>query len=152
MPRISKRQSLADALQVHGWAVIGRAEWDQLRSELPGIAESSLREWLHDAGLPVEQPFRGLRTKSLAELEDSLLAMTEAYERDVTTRKTCREIVIAAKERARFASRNPKVEEAKRLLKEEMVHWMLVWLDDPAMFPAWARLRMVNFAAPDLIR
>jgi len=26
-------------------------------------------------------------------------------------------------------------------LKEEMVDWMLVWLDDPAMFPAWAEIR-----------
>jgi hypothetical protein len=42
--------------------------------------------------------------------------------------------VIAAKSRARFLSR-------KYPLKAEMVEWMLVWLGDPAMFPAWAQLR-----------
>jgi hypothetical protein len=26
-------------------------------------------------------------------------------------------------------------------LKAEMFEWMLVWLDDPAMFPTWAQLR-----------
>ncbi len=128
-------------MAAHGWESIGKSEWETLRAELPDISETSLREWLHEAGLPVDQPFRGVRTKSLAELEESLVAMTERYERDSFLRKNCREVVIAAKDRARFASKNPKVEEAKRLAKEEMVQWMLVWLDDPAMFPAWALLR-----------
>jgi hypothetical protein len=26
-------------------------------------------------------------------------------------------------------------------MKAEMVEWMLVWLDDPAIFPAWIQLR-----------
>ena len=105
------------------------------------FSESSLRDWLHEAGLPVAQPFRGVRTKSLADLEDSLVAMTEVYESDHSLQKDCRAIVISAKDRARFAAKNPKVEEAKRAAKEEMVQWMLVWLDDPTMFPAWATLR-----------
>ena len=53
----------------------------------------------------------------------------------------CRAMVIAAKDRARFASRGVKAELAKRELKARMVEWMLVWLDDPTVFPIWATLR-----------
>ena len=52
-----------------------------------------------------------------------------------------RDLVIAAKDRARWASRSDKVEKSKRAMKAEMVEWMLVWLDDPAMFPAWSARR-----------
>jgi hypothetical protein len=49
--------------------------------------------------------------------------------------------VIAAKDRARWASRNPRADETARRRKADMREWMLVWLDDPAMFETWARLR-----------
>ena len=52
--------------------------------------------------------------------------------------------VIAAKDRARWAAKSPKVEETKRRMKAEMVEWMLVWLGDPAVFPAWVQLRRQN--------
>jgi hypothetical protein len=29
-------------------------------------------------------------------------------------------------------------------MKAEMVEWMLVWLGDPAIFPAWIQLRRQN--------
>lgn len=32
-------------------------------------------------------------------------------------------------------------------MKAEMVEWMLVWLDDPAMFPAWASVRRLRIGA-----
>src|SRR4051794_15533363 len=76
---------------------------------------------------------------SLADLQASLEALTglhAAWPREV------REHVIRAKDRARWAARNTKASEEKRRLKAEMVQWMLVWLDDPAMFQGWARLRL----------
>ena len=48
---------------------------------------------------------------------------------------------VKVKDRARFASRNPKVSPEKRAVKEEMVQWMLVWLENPEVFPAWVRAR-----------
>jgi hypothetical protein len=45
--------------------------------------------------------------------------------------------VIAAKDHARFASRK----EEKRPEKEEMILWMLTWLENPPVFPEWVRLR-----------
>ena len=49
--------------------------------------------------------------------------------------------VIAAKDRARFASRNPRGSPEKRAAKEEMAQWMLVWLENPEVFSAWVEAR-----------
>jgi hypothetical protein len=46
-------------------------------------------------------------------------------------------VVIAAKDHARFAARK----EEKREEKEEMALWILTWLENPPVFPEWARLR-----------
>ena len=79
--------------------------------------------------------------KTLDELEASLIAMAEMYAANPELRPECRDAVIKAKDRARFASRNTKAAPEKRAAKEEMVEWMLVWLGDPAMFTTWAALR-----------
>ena len=79
--------------------------------------------------------------KTFDALEESLTAMSELYRRDTGARRVCRAAVIAAKDRTRFASKNQKVDLEKRAVKAEMVEWMLVWLDDPAMFPTWAAIR-----------
>lgn len=96
---------------------------------------------LAECEIAVTQPFRGPDLSSLDALAQSLCELSECYQRDGTQRAECRATVIAAKDRARFASRNRKAEPAKRQRKEEMVNWMLVWLDDPGMFPAWVELR-----------
>ena len=110
--------------------MIGEAEWLELRSALPDISETTIRT----AGFPIAQPWCGVRQHTLDELEMSLRELSEVYAKDPHLRRTCRDQVIAAKARARFLSR-------KNPLKNEMVEWMLVWLGDPALFPAWAALR-----------
>jgi hypothetical protein len=75
-------------------------------------------------------------------LEVSLLAMSEVYAARPDLRRFCRDRVIEARARAHYASRNERVAEQKRLLKVEMAQWMQVWLSDPALFAAWAGLRM----------
>ena len=138
MPRVTKREQFLGLLAANSWTAIHASEWELLRQS---FAESSLREWLAEAEIPVDQPYRGVETKTMDALEASLLAMTELYERAADARKACRAIVIAAKDRTRFASKNQKVDAGKRALKADMVDWMLVWLDDPTMFPAWAAAR-----------
>jgi hypothetical protein len=138
VPRTTKRQQFEALLSANQWTAIHAAEWELLRQS---FSESSLREWLAEAGIPVDQPYRGVQTETLEALESSLRAMTELYERVPEARKVCRTRVISAKDRTRFASKNQKVDAGKRALKAEMVEWMLVWLDDPAMFPSWATIR-----------
>ncbi len=110
--------------------MIGEAEWLELKAALPDVSETTIR----GSGIPIAQPWCGVRQHTLDELETSLRELSEVYEKHPHLRRTCRDQVIAAKARARFLSR-------KNALKHEMVEWMLVWLGDPAMFPAWATLR-----------
>ncbi len=105
-----------------------------------------MRRLLADTAIPVAQPFAGVRQKTFKELEDSLLAMEEVYSQaketgDRARAQQCRNAVIQAKDHARFAARSPKASPEKKVQKEEMIQWMLVWLDDPGVFPAWVKLR-----------
>ena len=79
--------------------------------------------------------------KNLDQLEASLREFQRLYAEEPARRRELRDTVIRTKDRARFASRNSKVSPEKRAAKEEMVHWMLVWLDNPAMFEDWVTLR-----------
>ena len=85
-----------------------------------------------------------VKWKTLDELDSSLRDFQRMYEQYPPRRRELRDLVIKAKDRARFASRNPKVSSPKRAEKEEMVQWMLVWLDDPAMFADWVTLRRTH--------
>ena len=121
---------------------MGVAEWGELSAAFPDNSKTLFNEVLAEAGIGVEQPFRGVDTHSLEGLEQTLRELSAYYaasEKD--GQRLCREMVIAAKDRARSASRGVKAELAKRELKARMVEWMLVWLDDPTVFPIWATLR-----------
>ena len=115
-------------------------------ARLAPVSESYLRRLLADTAIPVDQPFAGVRQKTFEELEGSLLAMEEVYSKareagDRTRVQQCRDAVIQAKDHARFAARSPKTSAEKKAQKEEMMQWMLVWLHDPGVFPAWVKLR-----------
>lgn len=137
MPRVTKKQRVLDFAGARGWTLIGEAEWSELRAALPDVSEATIR----DAGIPIEQPWRGVAQHTLDELESSLRELSEVYAARPDLRRYCREQVIAAKDRARWASRSLHAGEEKRRLKNEMVEWMLVWLGDPAMFPVWVGVR-----------
>ena len=82
-----------------------------------------------------------VRWKTLDDLEESLREFQRLYAEDPARRRELRDLVIRAKDRARYASRNPKGAPEKRAEKSEMVEWMLVWLGDPSMFSDWVTLR-----------
>ncbi len=88
----------------------------------------------------------GVRQDSFEQLERSLIALAEVYSaaagnRDAETARRCRRVVIEAKDHARWAARSPKASPEKKAEKEEMISWMLVWLENPGVFATWARLR-----------
>lgn len=137
MPKATKKQRARDFVAAQGWNEIGEAEWRELRRALPDVSETTLRE----CGVPIQAPWSGLRTHTLDELEASLCEFSRVYEAREDLRRYCREQAIAAKDRTRWVAKYPKFEESRRRLKLEMLQWMLVWLDDPAMFPAWVSVR-----------
>lgn len=133
-----KRAELADWLALRQPAEITEAEFEELRDALSPVSENYLRKLLRESGAPLSPMVEGVRQASLDELEASLLRMLEEYERDdAAHRARVRQLVIAAKDHARWAARNP----GRRAEKEEMGLWMLTWLENPPVFPQWVRLR-----------
>jgi hypothetical protein len=130
VPRGSNKRFVLDFAKARGWGLIGEAEWKELRAALPDISEATIRR----SGIAIAQPWRGVAQHTIEELEQSLRELSSIYGERPDLRRYCRDQVIAAKDRARYQARI-------RPLKAEMVEWMLVWLGDPAMFPAWAGLR-----------
>ncbi|HVN05313.1 MAG TPA: hypothetical protein VMT86_12890 [Bryobacteraceae bacterium] len=148
----SRKQALREFLAERRLTAIGEAEWQTALRELAPISESYLRDLLRDTGLPFAQPYAGIRQHSFAGLESDLRAMLEVYIEaaragDRVRARYCRRQVIAAKDRAHFVARSPKTPPGKRAQKEEMAQWILVWLENPEVFPAWVdvRKRLLQF-------
>lgn len=137
----TKKQRVLSLIAQRGWQRIGEAEWQELRRVFPDISETTLRQ-CGVPGVPIDSPWDGVHQHTLDELESSLLAMSAVYEARPDLRGYCRSQVIAAKDRARAASRSQRLDAGRRKLKAEMLSWMLVWLDDPRMFSAWVRARL----------
>jgi hypothetical protein len=113
---------------------------------LAPVSEQYLRRLLASTGVEVAQPFAGVRQGSFVELENSLIELERLYSEALGHRNTAlarriRGMVIQSKDHARLAGRNPRLNAGKKQEKEEMVEWMLVWLENPGVFPAWVALR-----------
>jgi len=136
------REYLADTQPV----AITEALWTELLMRLAPVSASYLRELLRATGLPFEQPFAGVRQHTFQELEESLREMSRIYEEAAASgqrdrARYCRRQVLGARERAQFLAKNPRTPAGKREQKAEMSEWMLVWLENPEVFPAWIDAR-----------
>ncbi len=135
----SLKQQFREYLAAERPERITEGVWRELLLRLAPVSESYLRELARDTGLPFDQPYAGIRQHTLEELEAPLREMLEVYRESNAAgererARYCRRQVIAAKDRAKFlVQRNPG--------KEEMVQWMLVWLENPEIFPAWVEAR-----------
>jgi hypothetical protein len=145
-PPKSRKQALREFLANGPVTAIGETEWQAAVRALAPISESYLRDLLRQTGLPFAQPYAGIRQQSFADLEIDLRDMLAIYAEamqagDRPRARYCRRQVIAAKDRARFVARRPTTSLEKRTQKDEMVQWMLVWLENPEVFPAWVEIR-----------
>jgi hypothetical protein len=140
------KQELREYLEATRPDRITGAVWRELLKRLAPVSESYLRDLLRQTGLPFEQPYAGVRQHTFEELNQSLCELLVIYleARDTGDRdraKYCRRQVIAAKERAKFLAANPKTAPEKQAEKSEMAQWMLVWLENPEVFPVWVFAR-----------
>jgi len=117
---------------------IGEPEWQALKELLAPISESYLRRLVRGSQIPLSPLVEGVRQESFKALEASLAALLDEYEAaDPPRRAAVRKLVIAAKDHAHWAARKPERKEEK----EEMILWMLTWLENPPLFRDWVRLR-----------
>ena len=142
----SVKQRLRDYLAESQPPAITEAVWQHLLTELAPVSESYLRDLLRAISLPFEQPYAGIRQHTLEELEQSLGEMLQVYTDAMAAgnrdrARYCRRQVIGAKDRARFLAKDGSAPPERKALKEEMVEWMLVWLENPEVFPAWVAAR-----------
>lgn len=151
MPGSSVKQRLREYLETVRPLRITETAWRDLLAQLAPVSESYLRDLIRQTGLPFDQPFAGIRQHTLGELEESLREMQKVYSEaaaagDRERARYCRRQVIAAKDRARFLSKSSRFPQDKQKLKEEMLDWMLVWLENPEVFPSWveARKRVIH--------
>jgi hypothetical protein len=148
----SIKQELREYLEAEQHGSITGAVWRGLLERFAPVSESYLRDLLRETGLPFEQPYQGVRQHTFEELERSLRDLLAAYteaagagDRDQV--RYCRRQVIAAKDRAKFLAANPNTAAEKQAEKNEMAQWMLVWLENPEVFPAWVEARKRAMAA-----
>lgn len=143
-PRTSVKRRLTEFLAGRRFRHLGEDEWEEICRAFPGSTPGYLRRLLRGSGLSLAPLVEGVRQENLEEFERTLLALEREYsdavgKGDSCRQDVCRRRVIEAKDHARLAMRRGS--DHKRALKKEMIAWMLVWLDHPAAFPAWLRLR-----------
>lgn len=144
--RKSVKRQLRDLLAAEAPAAITETVWHGLLRRLAPVSESYLRELLLDSGLAIDQPYAGIRQHTFEELEQSLRDMLRVYAEAAAAgnrerARYCRRQVIGAKDRAKFLAANPRTPPEKQEVKREMAQWMLVWLENPEVFPAWVEAR-----------
>ncbi len=118
----------------------------ELRERLAPISGAYLQKLVRASGLPLDPVVEGVRQGSFEELERTLIGIGEEYAKalesgDMGRAARCRQAVITGKEHADLASRRRAVSPETRALKQEMAAWMLLWLENPAIFPTWLSLR-----------
>lgn len=141
----SKQRLLEEYLAEKKPAVIDEAWLEEIGERLAPISSTYLRKLVRATSLPLAPLVEGVRQESLDALERTLIALEREYNRAAMARDTrrarrIRAEVIEAKDHAQWALRRT-AETERRTAKEEMIAWMLVWLENPRVFPQWVKLR-----------
>lgn len=125
---------------------ITEAVWSGLLERFAPISRSYLRRLLRACGVPLTPLIEGVRQDSFENLDRTLAALDREYAAavaagDAGRTRSCRDLVIEAKDHARLALRSARIEPGERAAKEEMILWMLTWLENPGVFSTWLELR-----------
>jgi hypothetical protein len=136
-PRESRKARLKQLIEARPCEAIDESRFQDLRAQLQPISEEYLRKLLRESGVPLVPLVEGVSVSSFEALERTLLGLAGSYASGATH---ARRLVIQAKDRVRWAESRAAGEE-HRAEKREMLLWVLTWLENPAAFPLWLRLR-----------
>jgi hypothetical protein len=141
----SKRADLETWIAEHRPERIGPDEWRSIAQALAPVSESHLRRLVRECGVQLSPLVEGVRQDAEDELERTLLALLAEFEAariagDRDRMNACRLPVLTAKDHAKWAAKRAADPEL-RARKEEMIQWMLVWLENPSIFAQWIHLR-----------
>ena len=144
------KTGLAEYLATRPPGALDEAEFREICDKF-NRSPDYLRKLIRDSGVPLTPLVEGVRQDSLEELERTLLALEGVYAqaagRDVSRQHACRKAVIKAKDHARWSLRRASNTEEHIRVKQEMIGWMLVWLENPEVFRDWLRLRQKELSA-----
>jgi hypothetical protein len=121
--------------------ILDEAVWAELETRLAPISRSYLRRLVIATGLPMSAAVEGVRQDSLQDAERTLLALSDDYVAGSSeSRKKLRTAVIESKDRLRWTlNRSPDPD--RQAMNEEILLWVMTWLENPQVFPAWLALR-----------
>ena len=113
---------------------------EEIRLAIGGVTAGRLRGLLRNSAAALDPLVEGVRQDSWEQLERTLGALGALYETgSLETRRRCRGEVIQARQHALWAVR--RLEDEARRERERMREAMLVWLENPPVFRAWAEAR-----------
>lgn len=144
MGAASRKSQILQYIGQQGWEKISEAEFTALKERFAAISEDYLRRVLRRIGVPLAPLVEGVRQDSFESLERTLLAILQEYEAAVVAgdrnrMQECRRVVIQAKRHAKLAVARMAGQKQKE--KNEMLLWLLEWLENPGVFPQWLKLR-----------
>jgi hypothetical protein len=91
--------------------------------------------------LAANRPARITETE-FSELRERLAPISSAYlQKLVRSSGLPLDAVVEGVRQARLAARRRAAPPETRAFKQEMAAWMLLWLENPAIFPTWLSLR-----------
>ena len=148
--REQRRAALARLLDEGGITLIDEQTAGSLRDRLPAMGDRAFRDLLRFSGVPLAPVVEGVRQDDFQNLERTLLLLAQEYmQGDTARKKRVRALVIESKNHARFAAGNSTMSGEKRAEKEEMILWLMTWLENPAVFEMWVPLRKARLATAD---
>ena len=129
-------------LNADGVEFIGEVVWERIAEALAPVSQNYLRKLLRSTGLAMSPLVEGVCQKTFAGLERTLSALQQEYELAAPERRRrIRAEVISAKDHARWALQKPGLAADGKAAKEEMLLWILTWLENPGLFSAWLAIR-----------
>jgi hypothetical protein len=113
-----------------------------IRKQIGSISDDYLHRLLKEAKWPLAPFVEGVSLASFPDLERTLCNLQDLYEAgDAAGRRTCRQLVIQAKDRLRWSMRSRELDSEAIEAKQEMMLWMQTWLENPGLFDTWVKVR-----------